>query len=684
MCQHRYTNISICAVPCDGVDDLCRDFEDENCQIPLAKFTLLFFLFLGIGSILVGEMIYTFENSHTSQAPTITDNYLLSFLLKMLSPDCSSTFPQKAFSEFHLEKTFSEEIATVVQKLNQLQDTESQTEVAKLLFKLEYFHHKENQKSTWLCLKNNLGTNDDSKTFFDLLKPQNGAIVKMSNLLAIFLQKLITKFYSISKCTKNNQCSKLVLLIKHQVIAFFYIAFYYLDLIKDCFLLTLLFQKVSLLGSFYSFEVQLLFLTSLSIFLPQIANATFVVYSTVTKNIHLASGIVLFFLVFLLPAVGIQLLARFKYNHESDTRKSSPEQNTKSYMAQVQKWSFRTSFLKMNEILFENTIQIYILMFLILMKFSSTQTIVSLETLFSNDETEYITLSAIWSWILIVLGEIKWQAALKNNCLGLKGSLILFLYFLLSLFTRTMAVLLYFAPSMGLINLLGHWKVGELKTSTEEIIYSLDANGNATLLKDIWVPITNYTELTNWDLATYFKAFLILTSFHFVIVFLITFFTSLNFRNRKAPFLKFFHILTQLHCPKIYQDWDNEISSLEEVQKNWHQVKNEMKTLLMLFSLEHILMCIPIWILNFNINKRNIYLDEFFPRVFEEQRATTVAYTLSIVCPIIFAVAPFLQYGVFILYNKNGHPWAKLLQSEKKEAGNENFQEMDDFSTKQD
>ena len=35
-CKHRYnTNHSICATPCDGIDDMCLDYADENgCKIP--------------------------------------------------------------------------------------------------------------------------------------------------------------------------------------------------------------------------------------------------------------------------------------------------------------------------------------------------------------------------------------------------------------------------------------------------------------------------------------------------------------------------------------------------------------------------------------------------------------------------------------------------------------------------
>lgn len=38
-CRHRYTGKWICSVPCDGQDDLCLDFKDEDCD-PVSKFLL--------------------------------------------------------------------------------------------------------------------------------------------------------------------------------------------------------------------------------------------------------------------------------------------------------------------------------------------------------------------------------------------------------------------------------------------------------------------------------------------------------------------------------------------------------------------------------------------------------------------------------------------------------------------
>ena len=101
---------------------------------------------------------------------------------------------------------------------------------------------------------------------------------------------------------------------------------------------------------------------------------------------------------------------------------------------------------------------------------------------------------------------------------------------------------------------------------------------------------------------------------------------------------------------------------IEDAKRNYEKVKNEMKALLVLFVAEHLLMCVPIWILSYNIYQRNIYLDEYFPQLDEEIWSTTLAYTLSTVSPIILIIVPFVQYGLFVLYNKYGHPWRRLLQ----------------------
>jgi hypothetical protein len=68
-CKHRYTGNWICAVPCDGHDDLCEDFEDEKCDLG----TSLFFIVLLVCGLLLliivaGESFIHFNKSKNSDS----------------------------------------------------------------------------------------------------------------------------------------------------------------------------------------------------------------------------------------------------------------------------------------------------------------------------------------------------------------------------------------------------------------------------------------------------------------------------------------------------------------------------------------------------------------------------------------------------------------------------------------
>ena len=43
------------------------------------------------------------------------------------------------------------------------------------------------------------------------------------------------------------------------------------------------------------------------------------------------------------------------------------------------------------------------------------------------------------------------------------------------------------------------------------------------------------------------------------------------------------------------------------------------------------------------------------------QESTRIANILAIVSPIVFIVVPFLQFWIFHLYHKYGHPWSHII-----------------------
>ncbi len=413
------------------------------------------------------------------------------------------------------------------------------------------------------------------------------------------------------------------------------------------------------------------------------------IHYIVSKKINQIAGVILTIFVTIIPATTLYLINRFKLKkelllkEENTICKNSRNLKVIIFHEKCQKWMLRSSLFKKIEMLFENSIQVLLLLFVILLKYSNTNTILGFENLFSGDEAELIAWSAVFSVASMAIGEVKWQATLKNNFMPLKGKLLLFVNALIGLTTRISAVVIFFAPSMGFFSLLSHWKLGSLNPSEEYKIYSMSFvdQEDQTKHPKKWVIMENYTDLTLWSLETYFVTFIILIPIHFTVIFIIKLCVSINFESKSSMSMKLFHILTQLTCPTIYHDWDEHISNVEDMNKNWMQVCKEMKILFALFTFEHIMLCIPLWILSYKISLRNNYLDDTFPQVIEEQRSTTLAYWLSVVFPTIYILIPFIQYGLFVIYHKHGHPWSRILNPDMNLSGKKDSLEQEELKT---
>ncbi len=106
---------------------------------------------------------------------------------------------------------------------------------------------------------------------------------------------------------------------------------------------------------------------------------------------------------------------------------------------------------------------------------------------------------------------------------------------ILSILARILSVLLFFAPSLGVANLLMHWKMGKLtieskiKRSNENIVFDVQ-NGTEIYFKDVWIPTPKYTFYTLWELETYYIIFLGLIPLHLALVFALKHLLAFGFR----------------------------------------------------------------------------------------------------------------------------------------------------------
>ena len=96
------------------------------------------------------------------------------------------------------------------------------------------------------------------------------------------------------------------------------------------------------------------------------------------------------------------------------------------------------------------------------------------------------------------------------------------------------------------------------------------------------------------------------------------------------------------HLPSIGRD---------DAQLNFSKVCREMKALLILFTLENLAMCFPLFVLSYTTYSRNDYLSNTFPYgpIGPEIRATKITYTLAILGPTVFLAVPILQVKFYVI-----------------------------------
>jgi hypothetical protein len=706
-CRHRYTGRWICAVPCDGVDDLCQNFEDEDCKGSPFITTLFIATLLLLVTILWTEPIFRkhykkiegknnwFEiECHLDKSFRIIENIRQTLCLKKLQQ------LKREMTENHSNDNKGHLYSTVDYMVCGHSDLKKQ--LSNTIHQIELKCHRGNLQEILACIKTNIGTNDRAQILLSSFqKKAQSRIRKMVALCYLKMYASLGRFFGIcfrlvtkAKQTLMNsfpqkfqtQISQIsdsylsihrrkgrlfLIYLKHAAKALFKILMYYLDLIKDIIFIAIPANVlVSSLTSFNSFGSQIFFLMWTSILLPGFVNFVFVLAKNPLKSFQ--SIFFRFGFAMLSPlAPGIAILMSTRYNIQKDIcflkYSKNPDsqevisihKNIAKFETEIEFWNKITSSMKLIEITFENLIQATVLIVVVLLKYSQTTTVTGLQELFAGGDLSFLVISAIWSVISIVLAPTNSAVTSKNGFMPFLGKIILAFTNLLSISTRLFAIILYFAPALGLLNLLQHFRFGNLPVTPTPKLYDVTHNGTILKFSDAWLPIKSYEELTFFNLNVYYSAFLILIAIHYINVTIIKYRFSINFGKRKQLTDKIFHVLTQLHSPSNYTDWDEtEDSTYEE---NWKKVKKEMKSLILLFTVEHILMCIPLWILSYSISVRNQYLAQYFPMLEEEKNATELGYTLSVLCPLVFAAFGYFQFQLFLIYHKHAHPWSEIL-----------------------
>jgi hypothetical protein len=157
--------------------------------------------------------------------------------------------------------------------------------------------------------------------------------------------------------------------------------------------------------------------------------------------------------------------------------------------------------------------------------------VTGLHTLWTSGKTDLILFSAALSLFSLTHGHVKHITTEKNNFLPLSGKLLQMAFAILSILARILSILLFFAPSLGLANLLMHWTMGKLTVAeaNQKLVFDVQ-NGTEIYFKDVWIQTPKYTSFTLWELETYYIIFLGLIPLHLALVFALKHLLAFGFR----------------------------------------------------------------------------------------------------------------------------------------------------------
>ena len=146
----------------------------------------------------------------------------------------------------------------------------------------------------------------------------------------------------------------------------------------------------------------------------------------------------------------------------------------------------------------------------------------------------------------------------KNGFLPLKGKVILLLFHFISTMTSFTSTLL-FAPSLGLFNLMWHWRLGTVKGSIENMVYDIKRDpGNDTFypvfFKELWQPIKQ-GQMMPLSFIYCVAAFMTLAALHMLRIHQIKSKSSKGFASAKWT-CQIHNILLNMVTVLPFKDWD--------------------------------------------------------------------------------------------------------------------------------
>ncbi len=277
----------------------------------------------------------------------------------------------------------------------------------------------------------------------------------------------------------------------------------------------------------------------------------------------------------------------------------------------------------------------------------------------------YLALAIFLTLFSITKGHISYVDARNKGDLSFLSVLVtLPAYYLVSTVVRIFAVVVFVTPVLGLFDVLQVAKMAKLPGS-KGTYSDILSNGGFITIKEEW------SELQLPEMHIFFSNSHIYTIYGTLGMFIPIFHLA------SGLIIKWFyevdsgidHILYTYVCPPLYFDWEDlyrKNNGTVTFEQCFRKARNAYLMFVLVFAVEHFLLCIPLMMLKPLIVERLDLLDayQFVPLPEEEESLQITNMLLYSSLALFTVIVPDIQVLIALTYFKYGHPWSVILREE--------------------
>ena len=410
-CKHKVTKRPICAIPCNGIKELCEDDADEMCQ--------------GTGLVIVLSTTFVLATLFTTAA----------FLMRRFINMKPTNPKQEVLEMDQLGQTNENDILIFKSRLS-LYKCKLDFENSILL--VETFYHQSSLGTDHVDkhLMYIMGTCELTAFFYDCI--DISIMIKVGSFLQYYLPQLLQAWgkWKIQDIYEVIQC----------IIS---MSIRYTDLPKDILFLYLVWVQ---LGNYStgSFPTVIFWTLFTSIVVAEVLHCISIMMFQPT---FMGRNALALFLTPLMPAFYMYEKLHLKLRIGQIWRKSDKTHHMQ--YEKVQKYETKCCQLQLiaakmqcTENVLENLTLFTILIMVTSLSYTRSRAVENIDNIFI-EENEYLGyILATMSFFSMIRGQLTFLKANKNGCVGIKGTFLVAPYFVLGTCSRYKNILKYMYPRL--------------------------------------------------------------------------------------------------------------------------------------------------------------------------------------------------------------------------------------------